>query len=337
MARYRVVHIGPTADPLTNERQGLQGVDCEISSVACRSEGEIIEAIKGADAVLNSNLPMTRPVIEALEHCQLIIRYGHGYDTVDVPMATERGIMVANIAGFATEEVSNHALMLLLACSRKLVALNSALKAGRWDRAPMQSAHVGSIWGETLGIVGLGHIGRAMARKAHALGMRVIVHDPFVYPWIAKEYDAALVPFAQLLAESDYISVHCPLTKETRHMFGEAQLRAMKPTAILVTTARGPVVDGKALAKALQEKWIAAAGVDVFEQEPTAPDDPLLKLDNIICTPHMASYSDASAQGLRRRVGEEAARVLKGGWPQVLVNPEVAGRIAPRGPSIRLY
>lgn len=340
MARYSVVHIAPAVDPLTLERQALQGVDCDISSIACRSEGEIIEAVKKADVILNSNMPVTRRVIAALEHCQLAVRYGHGYDSIDVDAATEHGMMVSNIAGFSTEEVSNHALMLLLACSRHLVQYDRALKAGQWaagwNRYGVMSP-VGPVHGETLGIVGLGHIGRALARKARALGMRIIVHDPYVYPWIAKEYDVPLVGFPQLLAESDYISVHCPLTAETRHMFSEAQLRAMKPTAYLITTARGPVVDQAALVRALKEKWIAGAGLDVFEQEPTPPDNPLFKLDNVVCTPHVASYSDNSHQDLKRRAGEEAARVLKGYWPQLLVNPEVAGKIPARKGGLRPF
>ncbi len=326
MAKYKVVHIALQEDPLTIEREQLKGIDCEVVSVACHSQGEIIEAVKEADVVLNTNLPMYRPVIEQMTRGKQIIRYGHGYDTVDVEAATEKGIIVTNIAGVCSEEVSNHALMFLLACSRKLVLLDRRLRQGEWGR-PKLTGGIGTIYDQTLGLVAFGNIARALARKAKALGMRVIAYDPYVYPWIAREYGVTLVSFEQLLKESDFISIHCPLYDETRHLFNEKTLRAMKKTAYIINTARGPVIDEQALIKALQQGWIAGAALDVFEQEPTPPDNPLLKMENVIVTPHSAGASDAVNHDVRVRVGQEAARVLRGQRPQVVVNPEVMSKV----------
>ena len=320
-----VVHIDSKTSPLTLERKALAGVDCEIQSAAVSSEGEIIEAIKDADIVLDDHSPVTRTMVEQLTRCKMIVRYGHGYDTVDVDACTEHGIMVTNIAGSTSEEVSNHALALLLACARELKRLDRATSAGNWGGVYSRSI-CRRIWGETVGVVGFGWIGRAFARKCQALGMETLVHDPYVGDWLAVEYKVEFADLDTLLRRADYVSLHIPHSHSSHHLIGETALRKMKKTAYLINTARGPVVDEKALTRALQEHWIAGAGLDVFENEPPAPDHPLLHMDNVIVTPHVAGSSEPGWEAIRRRAGEEAARVLRGERPRVLVNPEVLGR-----------
>lgn len=326
--RPLVVHIDSKESPLTLEREALRGVDCEIVSAAVQSEGEIIEAIKDADVVLNDHSPVTRAMVGQLTRCKLIIRYGHGYDTVDVDACTERGIIVTNIAGSTSEEVSNHALALLLACARDLKRLDRAVAEGRWSE--VYSRSLGRrVWGETAGIIGFGWIGRAMARKCKALGMDVLVHDPFAGDWLAIEYNVRSVDLDTLLRQSDYVSLHIPHSERNHHLMNEAAFRKMKRTAYFISTARGPVTAEAALTRALREGWIAGAGLDVFENEPVPPDSPLLKMDNVVLTPHIAGSSEPGWQTIRRRAGEEAARVLRGERPQVVVNPEVLGRLKP--------
>ena len=314
-----VVHIDAKESPLELERNALAGIDCEIVSVAVASEGEIIEAVKNATVILNDHSPVNRAMVDQLENCKLIIRYGHGYDTVDVDACTEAGIIVTNIAGSTSEEVSNHALTLLLASARELKRLDLATTSGRWGEVYSRSI-LNHIYGETVGIVGFGWIGRAMARKCKALGMTVLVNDPYVGDHLAVEYQVDFVPKDELLERSDYVSLHVPHLDSTHHL--------MKHTAYLVNTSRGPVVDEQALIAALKAGKIAGAGIDVYEQEPLSVDNPLLSMENVICTPHVAGSSEIGWEIIRRRAGEEAARVLLGRRPDVVVNPEVLGRMS---------
>ena len=322
-----VVHIDAKESPLELERNALAGIDCEIVSVAVASEGEIIEAVKNATVILNDHSPVNRAMVDQLENCKLIIRYGHGYDTVDVDACTEAGIILTNIAGSTSEEVSNHALTLLLASARELKRLDLATTSGRWGEVYSRSI-LNHIYGETVGIVGFGWIGRAMARKCKALGMTVLVNDPYVGDHLAVEYQVDFVPKYELLERSDYVSLHVPHLDSTHHFIDSAALDLMKHTAYLVNTSRGPVVDEQALIAALKAGKIAGAGIDVYEQEPLSVDNPLLSMENVICTPHVAGSSEIGWEIIRRRAGEEAARVLLGRRPDVVVNPEVLGRMS---------
>jgi D-3-phosphoglycerate dehydrogenase len=330
--RPLVVHIDRKESKLELERQALAGIDCEIVSIPVQSEGDVIEAIKDATIVLNNHSPVTENMVAHLSACKLIIRYGHGYDTVDVEACTRARIMVTNIAGSTSEEVSNHALALLLACARQIKRLDRATCEGRW--AEVYSREVGNrIFGESVGVVGFGWIGRALARKCKALGMEVLVHDPYVGSWLAVEYGVRFVGKEELLERADYVSMHVPhlgpsdSNPGTHHWIDASALERMKPTAYLINTARGPVVHEAALIEALSAGQIAGAGIDVFEQEPLSQDNPLLKMENVVCTPHIAGSSVIGWQIIRRRAGEEAARVLRGERPSVLVNPEVLGRL----------
>ena len=314
---------------MVEETEELAKVNAELVGVDCTTESEIIEATKDADAILTGGARMTRRVMEALPKCKVIVRYGVGYDTIDVDAATDNSIIVVNHPApeWCAEEVSNHAITLLLACAKKLVLLNKLTKQGLWAEAKKAQAPMVSIHGQTLGVIGCGSIGRMTARKAQCFSLRVLGYDPYVDGSLAKEHGITLVSLPKLLKESDFVSVHTFLSEETRHLMGEKEFKQMKPTAYFINTSRGPTVDEPTLIKALQEKWIAGAGLDVYEKEPVDPANPLLKMDNVVVMPHSASYSDAAFKLLRVTVGQEAARVLSGQWPKNVVNKSVKPKV----------
>ncbi|MER3420910.1 MAG: hydroxyacid dehydrogenase [Chloroflexota bacterium] len=318
-SRFRVVHTAAGfARDWHLEREALAAIGAHFEPVNAESEEELINACRTADAIIVVRERFTRRVIEALERARVIVRSGVGYDVIDVPAATARGIAVCTIPDYCTQEVANHALALLLAVNRRLRELDAAVRAGHWRGGDLPS--IGPLYGQTVGIVGYGRIGRAMAARCRALGMRVLAADPYTGP---PDADDRIVPLDELLADADYVSIHCLLNDETRGLIDERALRWMKPTAILVNTARGPIVDQRALTRALQEGWIAGAGLDVLEREPPNPHDPLLSLPNVVFTPHTAYYSDLSAVRLRQRVVQEVVCALTGGRPPGLLNPEV--------------
>jgi D-3-phosphoglycerate dehydrogenase len=317
---------GDAPVPAIEEHEELAAINAELVILGCQSEEDIMAMARDADAILTYGAPMTRRVMECLPNCQCIVRYGIGYDTVDVTAATENNIIVINIPDFCLEEVANHAIALLLACAKKLTILNETVKQGKWFEAKKKQSPMGSIYGQTLGIIGCGNIGRTTAKKAACFGLEVIGSDPYLDKSVAEKAGIQLVSLPEVLRRSDYISIHTTLTKETRHLIGEKEFALMKPSAYIINTSRGPVIDEKALIKALEAGSIAGAGLDVFEKEPVDPDNPLLKMENVITLPHSASYSDEAFQRLRRSVGKEAARVLSGRWPKNVVNKNVKPR-----------
>ncbi len=313
--------------PAVEETEELARVDAELVIAGCTCEQDIIEHAGDAEAILTYGADITRSVLEKLPKCRVIIRYGIGYDTIDVDAATDNNILVVNIPDFCFEEVSNHAIALLLACSKKIVMLNNRLKQGGWMEAVKVQSPMASILGQTLGIIGCGNIGRMTARKAQCFGLQVLGYDPYIAKSLAEDAGIYLVSLPELLKKSDYISVHVALNQETRHLIGEKEFKRMKPTAYFINTARGAVVDEPALIKALREKRIAGAGLDVFEQEPVDPENPLLEMENVITLPHCASFSDDAFKRLRVSVGQEAARVLSGWWPKNVVNKNVKPKV----------
>lgn len=283
---------------------------------------EVIQRARDADGLIVSSSPVTRRVMEALEGLKVVMRTGVGYDVIDVPAATELGVVVINVPDIWIREVANHALALLLAWNRRIVTLDREVRAGVWSsRVP--GPVTGSLHGETVGIVGLGNIGSAFARRVAALETRVIACDPYVDDARFKALGVEQVDLMTLAARSDYVSVHALLNAETRGLIGEAFLRRMKPTACLINTSRGPVVDESALGRALKEGWLAGAALDVFEQEPLGAGSPLRDIDNVILTPHAAYFSSPAVAQVPRRCGEEVARVLMKERPLNVVNPEV--------------
>ena len=293
-----------------------------ISMPPSQVEDEIIAKARDADALVVSSAPVTRGVMSALEGLKVVVRTGVGYDVIDVPAATELGVVVVNIPDLWIREVANHALALLLAWNRGILAMDRQVHAGVWSgRVP--GGRIGSLHGETVGIVGLGNIGSAFARRVAALETKVVACDPYVDDKKFAGLGVERVTLETLAERADYVSVHTLLNAETRHLIGEAFFRRMKPTAILINTSRGPVVDEQALARALQEKRLAGAALDVWEEEPVARDNPLLTMDNVIATPHAAYFSSPAVAQIPGRCGEEVARVLAGQRPLNVVNPEL--------------
>jgi D-3-phosphoglycerate dehydrogenase len=283
---------------------------------------EVIARTRDADALIISSSPVSRRVMESLEGVKAVMRTGVGYDVIDVPAATELGVVVINVPDIWIREVANHALALLLAWNRRILTLDREVRGGTWSgRVP--GAVTGSLHGETVGIVGLGNIGSAFARRIAALETHVIACDPYVDDARFKTLGVERVDLPTLAARADYVSVHALLNAETRGLLNEAFFRRMKPTACLVNTSRGPIVDEAALARALREGRLAGAALDVFEEEPLAADSPLRRLDNVILTPHAAYFSSPAVAQVPKRCGEEIARVLLKERPLNVVNPEV--------------
>jgi D-3-phosphoglycerate dehydrogenase len=286
------------------------------------TEEEVIARTRDADALVVTSSPISRKVMSALEDLKVVVRTGVGYDVIDIPAATELGVVAVNIPDVWVREVANHTMALLLAWNRKIITLDRNVHAGSWG-AGIPGAWTGSVYGETVGIVGLGNIGSAFARRVAAFEASVIAHDPYVDDAHFKALGVERVSLETLAERADYVSVHTLLNAETRHLINEAFLRRMKPTAMLINTARGPVVDEQALAQALTEKRLACAALDVWEHEPVASDNPLLRMDNVIATPHAAFFSSSAVARVPRRCGEEVARALTGQQPLNVVNLEV--------------
>ncbi len=324
MAEYKVVGFAKlkpgSVDPEIGEFKKA-GVDVEITELRITDRNEFIEKARDADAILGGHM-FNRSVIEALPKCQVVATYSVGYDGIDIEAATDNHLIICNnpASEWCVEEVSNQAIALILACAKKLVIQDTLVKQGKWVEAKQALPPMGGINDEVLGLVGCGAIARMVARKAQCFGLKVIGFDPYLDKSVADEYNIELADLSAVMKNSDYISVHTPLTDETRHLVSEKEFSLMKPTAYYINTARGPVTDEKYLIKALQEKRIAGAGLDVFEKEPIDPDNPLLKMDNVIAIPHSASYSDTALDTQPLNPAREVARVLKGYWPRNVIN-----------------
>lgn len=329
---FKVIALGKlSGGSLAAEERELSRLNAgfEIVQAKCMTEDDLIAAAGDADAILGGGRLFTRRVMEALPKCRAIVTYSVGFDGIDVDAATDLGIVVVNnpACAWCVEEVSNHAITLLLICAKKLILLNDLTKRGRWAEARKVTQPMGSIYGQTLGIIGCGNIGRLTARKAQAFGLRVLGNDPYIDKSQASEYGITLVSLSMLLRESDYVSLHTPLDKQTHHLIGESELKLMKPTAYLINTARGGVVDEAALIKALVDRRIAGAGLDVYEKEPVDPDNPLLKMDNVVAVPHTASMSDEAVEVQPLNPAQEVVRILSGRWPKNVVNPSVKPKV----------
>jgi D-3-phosphoglycerate dehydrogenase len=311
-------------------QEALERVPARLTTLPfIDDEATLIERARDADGLIVAAAPVTRRVLSALAKLQVVVRTGVGYDVIDVPAATELGVIVVNIPDLWTREVANHALALLLAWNRKIPALDRQLRSGVWSTQVL-TAGTGALHGETVGIVGLGNIGSAFARRVAALETRVIACDPYVDDARFAALGVERVSLDALAARSDYVSVHTLLNDETRHLIGEAFFRRMKPTACLINTSRGPVVDEQALIRALRDRRLAGAALDVWEDEPVSPDSPLLGMDTVIATPHAAYFSSPAVAQVPRRCGEEVARALTKERPLHVVNPDVYAAGRPR-------
>jgi D-3-phosphoglycerate dehydrogenase len=288
-----------------------------------RDADRVVELAREAIGVINCYALLPRAVIQGLDRCRIIARYGVGIDTIDLAAATERGIVVTNVPDYCVGEVSDHAIALLLALARRLPKLLRATSAGRWQ--PMEAKPVHRLQGQTLGLVGFGRIAREVGRKAQALGLRVVATDPWVDAETLAAAGVESRELDELLSEADFVSLHAPLTDETRHLIDRRTLGLMKPTSYLVNTSRGGLVDTAALRAALGEGRLAGAGLDVLESEPPEDGEPLLSAENVIVTPHTSFYSEESLVEMRRKCTAQVIAVLEGRRPDYPVNPEVLG------------
>ena len=314
--------VFPTIDPA---REVLAAIGADLQMAEAPTPKAIVRAATAADALLVTYAKITAEMIRQLTRCRIISRFGIGVDNVDIPAATERGIVVTKVPDYCIDEVSDHALALLLALVRKIPFSSAQVHAGKWAMSAVVPIH--RLRGSVLGLVGFGRIPQLVAPKAKAFGIRVVAFDPFVSPEVFTRAGVERVDFSEMLAISDYVSIHSPLLPETRGLFGDDVFRHMKPTAYLINTARGPIVDEAALARALDAGELAGAALDVMPQEPPV-DSPLLGRDNVIITPHTSFYSEESLVDLQVRAAEEVVRVLGGQAPRHPVNPEAVQRPA---------
>ncbi|HXQ53734.1 MAG TPA: C-terminal binding protein [Stellaceae bacterium] len=331
MARFKVVTPKGTsyavgaANSYDYENEALAPLDAEIVEIDASSENSFIAAAHDADAVYAKGRPFTKRMIDGLERCRIIALGSVGVDSVDVTAATARGIPVTNVPDTFIEEVADHAMMLLLASFRRLIVQDRMVREGRWREGRPALAQP-RLMGQTLGFIAFGHVARQVALRAKPFGLRLVAYDPYVEELVLSSYGVEPVTLDELLAMSDFVSMHAPSTADANRMLTERHFRLMKKSAIFLNTGRGPTVDEPALIKALAEGWIAGAGLDVLETEPPKPDNPLLKMENVTLTPHVASASGRFDPVRRRRVGHEIALALKGMWPRSCVNPTVLER-----------
>lgn len=303
------------------ERRVLTQAGAEVIVAPTGRQDELIELVPAVDAVLSNWQPLRAPVIEAAENCKLICRYGVGVDNIDVKVATARGIVVTNVPDYCMDEVSNEAMAMLLCGARRILTYDHSVRSGTWD------VKVGMplfrLRGLTLGIIGFGRIGKAVAAKAHGFGLHMIACDPYIDQKEMTQRNVTPVDLDTLLRTSDFVTIHTPLTPETHNMIGVEALRKMKPTAWLINTARGAVVDTAALVSALRGGRLAGAGLDVLPQEPPAKDDELMSFPDVIFTPHSAFYSEGSLEELEGKAAQRVVELLEGKVPSNIVNPTV--------------
>ncbi len=329
----KVVNCGrPMADTGMFESAGIEVVQQQVGALTPKDE--YIELLREADGAMIGTLPLTDvDVLEACGKLKVVSRAGVGVDSIDLPAATRLGICACNTPAVNTTEVADHAMAQLLSLTRMIREFDAAVKAGKWSSATQEvralAAGMKRIAGSTVGIVGFGNIGRAFATRVKGFGpFRVVAYDPYIPQTEADLFGVELVSLDELLTESDFVTVHAPATDETHHIIGTEALQRMKPSAILINCARGPLVDPNALHAALTSGEIAAAALDVTEQEPISAEDPLLGLDNLILTPHVAAASPVTAIEGSKRQAENVLMVLTGQKPHGLANPEVIKTIA---------
>ena len=309
--------------PVGFEAERLAAAGASWEAHECRSAADVLAVARDADVVVvQSVVPLlTREVIAQLPRCRCLIRAGAGYDSLDYAAATEMGIMVCNTPTYCTDEVADHAIALLLACLRHIPRLDAAMRRG--EHAYHLAMPTRRLAGSTLGVIGLGRIGARLVQRLSGWQLRVLAYDPYTTPERAVSLGATLVSLDELLAQSDFISLHCLLNEQTHHLLDRAALAKVKPGAVIVNDSRGPLIDEAALAEALQDGRVWAAGLDVTEKEPLPADSPLLELDNVILTPHTAAYSPQSREDLYAQICAISIDVIQGRVPQFLVNPTV--------------
>jgi len=318
-SRYKIF----VTEPLPELEVGLKPLRC-IAEIKCLKEftGKVLaKDIRDVDAIVAGDARITRKSLEGVQRLKVIGRYGVGVDSVDLDACTEKRIIVFNAPGLNAVSVAEHAIGMMIAISKRFLLSDKLVRTGMWgEKIRYMNTELSK---KTVGIIGLGDIGRLVAKMVKASEMKVLAYDPYVSKEKAMEAHAHLVDLRTLLRESDFVSIHCPLTDKTRGIIGEDELRLMKKTAILINTARGDIVREEALYRALKEGWIAGAGIDVFEREPLITKHPFIELDNILLSPHSASWTTEAVRRIAICVGENIMKVFKGQLPENIVNKRV--------------
>lgn len=321
MAHWNVLITDYAWPTLEIEREVLAQVDAQLTVAQTGDEAELITLAPLADAILTCWKHVTPAVLAAAPKCRIVSRYGIGLDNIAVAEATRLGIVVTNVPDFCRAEVSDHVMALILTWVRRVVPFANATRRGEWNLGAERE--IPRLQGQTLGLVGYGNLARAVVPKALAFGLKIMAYTPRLATDALTPFGTVAPSLEVLLHESDYVSLHVPLTDETRGIINEDRLRQMKPTALLINTSRGAVIDEAALAKALHEKWIAGAALDVLTQEPPPPDHPLVGMENVLLTPHAAFYSTAAIADLARTASQQVVQALRGEMPNNVVNPTV--------------
>lgn len=303
------------------DAEGIAAAGGAVRAVACRSTEERIAAARDACVLVVSQAEVPAALCEAARRLVGVVRTGIGLDTVDLPGATRHGVCVAHVPDFCYDEVADTTWALVLAVTRKVLLADRMVRSGRWDPGGLLPMH--RLRGRTLGLVGFGHIARKVAERGRAFGVRLVAADPYVDAAAMAREGVEKASLDDLLARADIVSLHTPLTEETRRMIGAAAFARMKPGAILINTSRGGVVDQQALVDALRSGRLAGAGLDVQSPEPPAPDNPLLGMDTVVLTPHYASTTVEALQELAAKVNRQVVQLLRGEWPTYLANPAV--------------
>lgn len=319
MAQFQVAVSDSVFPNLEPARAVLSKIGAQLQLAEEVKPEAILRVAKDADALFATYAKITAEMIRQMTRCRIISRFGIGVDNVDIPAATERGIVVTKVPDYCIDEVSDHAMALLLSAVRKIPLANSMVHAGRWEMPAVVPIH--RLRGTVLGLLGFGRIPQLVAPKAQAFGIRVVSHDPYIPKEVFERARVESVEFKELLKISDYVSIHSPLLPETQGLFNAEAFRQMKPGSYLINTARGPIVDEAALAHALDAGQIAGAALDVMPKEPPT-SSPLFGRPNVIVTPHTSFYSEESLVDLQTKAAEEVVRVLKGEAPKNPVNPE---------------
>ncbi|MGQ9647263.1 MAG: C-terminal binding protein [Thermodesulfobacteriota bacterium] len=306
---------------ITQEENEFKRIGAELVLAQVKGEEDLIRVCKDADGLINQYACLTRRVLESLPKCKVIARYGVGLDPVDIKAATDLGIIVANVPDYCVDEVADQTVSMLLALIRKTTFFDQKVKSGQWDFREGRPIH--HIRGKTLGLVGCGRIGLGVAKRISAFGVSVIAFDPYIQK---IRRGIRLTDLDTVLKDSDFISIHCPLNDSTYHLIREREFQKMEKRPLIINTSRGPIIDEKALIQALERGQVSGAGLDVLEKEPPDPDNPLLKTESVILSPHVGFYSEESIHELKRRAAKIVSAVLLGRWPKTVVNPEVRGK-----------
>jgi D-3-phosphoglycerate dehydrogenase len=320
-SEYRVVITDCDHGSIREEKEEFDRMGAELILAQVREEEELIRVGKEADGLINQYALLTRRVFENLPKCKVVARYGVGVDSIDLRAATDLGIIIANVPDYCIDEVASHAVAMMLTLTRKTAFFDRKVKSSQWDFR--QGTPIHRIQGKTLGLIGCGKIGFEVAKRISAFGVKVMAFDPYIQRTGEK---IELTDLETVLRKSDFISIHCPLNDSTQHLIGEQEFKKMERKPLLINTSRGPIVNEKALIQALEEGRISGAGLDVLETEPPDSKNPMLKMENVIFSPHVGFYSEESISELKRRTARNVSDVLRGRWPGSVVNQEVMGK-----------